>query len=348
MTNPAASPQAAFTPPTEADFQARQIDLFRAFLCNGEAERDRLSNTFDLWDSVPRYAVSRQQMDKLRKAKGFLDLRQVEFHYRGKLMTAVIHAARVLDKETGGSKDYYPSANEELVEDALRKLAAEQRNAFFDQVNFRSGVVFTLYMLREELKKRGHTRSYQEIVLSLRILAHSTIEIGAEAGQGGGGFAVSPYFPWLAAVSRGRLATDPQAKWIVQFHPLVTQAIDALTYRQFGYAQMMGCRTQLARWVYKQLSLKFTFASMATTFELRYSTVKRDSALLEGYGRGRKAVEVLDAALAELQAAGVLAHVTKRTLQGLRGKLEDVAYTLSPSAEFCGRPMKAARGCLPR
>ena len=55
----------------EADFTSQQIDLFRAFLCNGEDNRDRLSNTFDLWDSVPRYAVSRQQMDKVRKIKGF-------------------------------------------------------------------------------------------------------------------------------------------------------------------------------------------------------------------------------------------------------------------------------------
>jgi hypothetical protein len=31
---------------------------------------------------------------------------------------------------------------------------------------------------------------------------------------------------------------DPTAKWIVQFHPLVTQSIDSLTYRQFNYAQM--------------------------------------------------------------------------------------------------------------
>ena len=291
--------------PSAADFQGKQLDLFRAFLCNTEEERGGLSNTFGLWDSVPRYAVSRRQMDKLRKAKGFLDLRQVEFHYRGKPMSAVIQAARILDKKTGASKDYCPSANEELVEDALRKLAAEQCNAFFDRANFRSGVVFTLYMLREELKKRGHTRSYQEIVLSLRILAHSTIEISTESGRGGGGFTVSPYFPGLATASKDKLAADPQAKWIVQLHPLVTQAIDALTHRQFNYAQMMSHKTQLARWLHKQLSLKFTFASVITSFETRYSTIKRDSALLEGYRVGRQAIAKVDEAWAELKAGGV-------------------------------------------
>jgi len=341
MSKKAADQEEPVIPPKEADFQGQQLDLFRSFLCNSENERARLSNTFDLWDSVPRYAVSRQQMEKIRKAKGFLDLRQVEFHYRGATLKTIIQAARVLDEKTGTSKDYYPSASEELIEDALRKIAADQQNAFFDKPNFRSGVVFTLYMLRDELKKRGHTRSYQEIVLSLQILARSTIEIRTMDGKGGEGFAVSSYFSALSAVSKGSLAEDPNAKWIVQFHPLVTQEIDALTYRQFNYAQMMNHKTQLARWLHKQLSLKFTFASLITPFEIRYSTIRRDSALLDGYSRARKAIEALDAALDELMTARVLSKLNKNPVLGLRGKIEDVIYILFASSDF-SHDMKAS------
>jgi len=319
-------------PPQEADFAGQQLDLFRTFLYNGDDERDRLSNTFDLWDSVPRYAVSRQQMDKVRKTKGFLDLQQIEFHYRGTTLKTIIQAARILDDKTGTSKDYYPSANEELIEDALRKIAADQQSAFFDKTNFRSGVVFTLYMLREELRKRGHTRSYQEIVLSLQILASSVIEIRGEGKTNG--FAKSAYFSGLSAVSKNKLIDDPQAKWMVQFHPLVTQEIDTLTYRQFNYAQMMSHSTQLARWLHKQLSLKFTFASLLTPFEMRYSTIKRDSALLDGYGLQRKAITALDAALDELKTVGVLMKIEKNPILGTRKKIEDVVYTLFPSSDF--------------
>jgi hypothetical protein len=328
-------------PPTEADFKGNQLDLFRTFLCNTDDERGQLSNTFDLWDSVPRYAMSRQQMDKIRKAKGFLDLQRIEFHYRGRTLETIIQAARILDRKTGTSKDYYPSANEELIEDALRKIAAEQRHAFFDKPNYRSGVVFSLYMLREELKRRGHTRSYQEIVLSLNILARSTIEICTKDGTNGEGFSISGYFSGLAAVSKNKLTEDPQAKWIVQFHPLVTQAIDTLTYRQFNYAQMMSHSTQLARWLHKQLSLKFTFASLTTPFEMRYSTIKRDSALLDNYTRERKAIETLDAAWDELKKGGVMMKVEKSEILGSRNKLLDVVYTLTPSLGFVSE-MKAA------
>lgn len=328
-------------PPGETDFQGKQIDLFRSFLCNSADERDRLSNTFDLWDSVPRYAMSRQQMTKIRKEKGFLPLQKVTFQYRGRPLEARIQAARILDEKTHAETDYYPSANEELIEDALRKIAAEQRNAFFDKATYRSGVVFTLYMLREELKNRGHTRSYQEIILSLKILARSSIEIVTKDGKEGEGFTISSYFSGLSAVSKSRIAEDPRAKWIVQFHPLVTQAIDALTYRQFNYAQMMSHRTQLARWLHKQLSLKFTFASFTTFFEIRYSTIKRDSALLEGYREQRQAVAALDAAFAELRTGGALLSIHKNEQRGARGKLEDVLYTLTASREFV-HAMKAA------
>jgi hypothetical protein len=320
-------------PPQKADFTGNQLDLFRSFLCNREDERERLSNTFDLWDSVPRYAVSRQQMDKIRKEKGFLSLQQVTFQYRGRLIEIRIQAARIFDEKTRTETDYYPSANEELIEDALRKIAADQQNAFFDRANFRSGVVFTLHMLREELKKRGHTRSYQQIVLSLQILARSTIEIRSADGQGEG-FTVSSYFSGLSAVSRNKLDDDPQAKWVVQFHPLVTQEIDTLTYRQYNYAQMMSHNTQLARWLHKQLSLKFTFASLLTPFEMRYSTIKRDSALLEHYALERQKIQALDKSLDELKTAGVLLKIEKNPVLGARGKIDDVIYTLFPSSDF--------------
>jgi hypothetical protein len=328
-------------PPNKADFNGIQLDLFRYFLCNTVEERDQLSNTFDLWDSVPRYAVSRQQMDKIRKEKGFLSLKHIAFQYRQRPFEVRIQAARIYDDKTKVEIDYYPSANEELIEDALRRLAAEQRHAFFDKPNYRSGIVFSLHMLREELKRRGHTRSYQQIILSLNILASSIIEIKAIDSKNGEGFTKSAYFSGLSAVSKNKLAEDPNAKWIVLFHPLVTQSIDTLTYRQFNYAQMMSHQTQLARWLHKQLSLKFTFASLMTSFEMRYSTVKRDSALLEGYRLERKAITALDCAFDELVTAKILTQYIKKPVLVARGKIQDVVYSLSPHPAFC-HDMKTA------
>lgn len=329
----------ALTAPSDESFENVQLNLFQTFLCNTEEERDRLSNTIDLWDSIPRYSISRQEINKRRTKEGFLDLLTIEFQYHGQPLVASIQPARI--REAGGtSVDYYPSASEELIEDALRKIATECYQGFFDKQSYRSGVVFSLYTLRQELRRRGHSRSYQELMKSLMILSGSMIELRTKGNGEVEGFARSAYFPVLSAVSRKRIADDPKARWIVQFHPLVTQSINALTYRQFNYAQMMKFSTQLARWLHKQLSLKFTFASYINNFEMRYSTIKRDSQLLR-YKRERDNRAALDEALRDLAEDRIIAGLIRKEITGPRGRITDVSYTITPSMQFISE-MKAS------
>jgi hypothetical protein len=319
--------------PAPTHFENRQLNLFQNFLCNTTEQRNQLSNVIDLWDNVPRYSVSRRTMTKARINGRFLEKHTAEFQYKGRTFIRTISPARVDDLD-GVERDYFASATEELIEDALRKLATDQQSGYFDQPNYRSGVVFTLYALREELKRRGHTRSYQEIVLALNILSGSIVEITVQDGEKGEFFTRSAYLPHLAAVSRHRLKDDPKAKWVVQFHPLVTASMDKLTYRQFNYHLMMSHSTQLARWIHKQLVLKYTFASLFTPFDTRYSTIKRDSGLLEAYARPRDAIDALEEAFQELKTNGVLLQCERKDIAGKRGKLLDVTFILTPTVDF--------------
>jgi len=322
---------ALLPPPAEPAFDNNQLNLFQTFLANNDDERDSLSNAIDLWDSVPRYSLSRQAMNKARVNGEFLRKHELTFQHRGEVYTRTVSPARITDDD-GVDRDYYPSASEELIEDALRKLATEQQAGYFDKPNYRSGVTFTLHMLREELKRRGHSRSYQQIVQSLNILSNSVIEIRPH--REGEAKIVAPYFPALAAVSRAQLNKDPASRWIVQFHPLVTGAIDDLTYRQYNYRLMMSHKTQLARWLHKQLTLKYTFASYLHFFEMRFSTIKRDSGLLEEYGRNRDAVDTLNSAFKELEAQGVIAGFKRTDVNGPRGAILDSVFTVRPNGTF--------------
>lgn len=72
---------------------------------------------------------------------------------------------------------------------------------------------FTLHALRKELKKRGHARSYQQIVLALNTLSGTVIQNSVKDAGKGEGVTRSPYLPHLAAVSRSKLRDDPDAKW---------------------------------------------------------------------------------------------------------------------------------------
>jgi hypothetical protein len=227
-------------------FESTQLSLFQNFLANTPTERERLSNTIALWDSVPRYSITRNLQSKLRTPHGTLDLLKLNFHHQGEDYLTTITPARIEIKDgpdKGKTLDYYPSSSEELIEDVLRKMAADQQQGFFDKKGYVSGVAFSLYQLQEELSKLGHSRSYAEIALSLEILHKTNIQITTSNGRDEQ-IRSSTYFPALGAVRRKDIEADPTARWVVQFHPLVTRSIDEVTYRQFNYHQLMSHRLQ--------------------------------------------------------------------------------------------------------
>ncbi len=312
-------------------FSTDQLDLFQTFLCNA-GEKDKLSNAIDLWDSVPRYSISQLEMNKRRTADGFLGLLEIKFKYRGLDFRAVIQPARIRDAD-GQALDYYPSANEELVEDILRKIAAERLSGFHDTENAKVGVYFSLYQIQTELKRRGHTRSISEIKRSLEIMAKSSIEIKSLDGKGNEGTRVSNYLPDMVSVSREDLKADPYSQWMVEFHPLVTKSIIEATYRQFDLDKLMSMSSQLGRWVHRQLVIKYTFASLMTPFEIRYSTIKRDSFMIN-YGRERAGIAALDQVMHELKDNNIIMDFQRHVISGTRRKILDVVYTLTPSMEF--------------
>lgn len=330
-------------------FANQQLNLFQGFLANTDDGRDALSNAIDLWDNIPRYTMPRKKQDELRMAGGFLPVRKVDFQYRGKAYTAQIRPARleVKDKDgrlTGETLEHYPSAREELIEHALRKLAAEQYAGFFDKPDYRSGVAFTLYRLRQELASQGHAMTYEGLAEGLEVLHYAFLAvIDAESDPDDPSMISQPYLPALAKVNRKGRAADPDAKWFVQFHGLVTDSINQITYRQFNYQRLMKCSTQLARWLISQLVLKYTQAAITNSFQMRLSTIKRDSGLLNGYARQRDALAALDDAWGEVKALGALTIVKRSDELGTRGKVEEVVYTLFPSREFAAEQKAANR-----
>jgi hypothetical protein len=224
-----------------------QLSLFHRFLANTDDEREALSNAVDLWDSIPRYAISRVKMNAMRTPEGFLHVMEIPFHYRGRRLNVVIYPAQVKTKD-GKRMSYYPSAREELIEHALRRISAEQHAGFFHQPSYRSGARFSLHQLRKELEQQGHSLRYDELIEGLDILSLSSIEIVATNEDGDENFARSTYLAALTGVKRKDYESDREARWVAQFHPLVTQSIDQVTYRQFNYQRLMKCSTQLARW----------------------------------------------------------------------------------------------------
>jgi hypothetical protein len=99
MTRPKKNNDAISPPPSA--FTGTQLSLFQAFLCNTEDERDRLSNTIELWDSIPKYSTTQRAMNQIRTKEGFLPRLEKTFVYKKREYKVRITPA-IIDTEGGG------------------------------------------------------------------------------------------------------------------------------------------------------------------------------------------------------------------------------------------------------
>jgi hypothetical protein len=302
----------------------RQLALFQTFV----SDEDRYSNTIELYDAVPKYFSNPKLMASLRKDEKFLLALKREFEHKGERYTLYIRPARIIYKN-GDQKEYYPSPREELVEEALRKIACDRLKGVY--LDDGAGVQFTLYELKKELRERGHDINSVDLVESLKICNLTNISIQTADGKV---LIQSPIFPTLLIASREDWLAEPkQAKCYVQFNPLVTACINRITYRQFDYILYMTYKHRLSRWLYKRLAHNYVQAGVLTPYTIKLSTILRDSGTHQSE-RGKDNRKRVEEALDELQEKRVLIRYEIEILRGKRAKVLDAKYVLYPDMDF--------------
>ncbi len=317
--------------------QPAQLSMFQTFF--PEEDSDYYSNTIELYDALPKYFSNKQSMAALRQDGIFLKSLQRRCKHKGNWYDLIIKPARLVDKN-GDEKEYYPSHQEELVEEALKKIACDRLNGVF--LNDTAGVQFTLFELDKELRSQGHGMPWPDLITSLRICRNAGIEVIGPAGKVE---VDSPIFPVLLLRNREEWRQNPkQVHCYVQFNPLITYSIQKLTYRQFDYAMFMQLKNHLARWFFKRLSHNYLQASLLELYTIKHSTIVQDSALVN-HTRIRDQVRYVGAALKELQEdrKRVLLFYEKEVITGPKKKIEDVKYILTPHPGFIGQIKKANR-----
>src|SRR5258706_11079420 len=107
-----------------------------------------------------------------------------------------------------------------------------------------AGVQFTLYELTKELKSRGHDIKYGSLIESLRICHRIDLSVY----KGDGKIVLeAPIFPILLLGSKKDWLKAPkETRCYVQFHPLITQCISSLSYRQFHFVAYVTQKQPLA------------------------------------------------------------------------------------------------------
>lgn len=311
--------------------QPIQMSLF-SFIDLKPNEQQRFSNTIELYDFMPKYHWGKVQ----RIGGEFLRMLEREFECRGVKYKIEVAPAVIKDRD-GVSRYYYPSKREELVEDALRRLATTEKGVFLDD---RAAVTFTLYQLQQELKRNGHTYSINELKDSLLICNRTNITVTTENGSA---ILSSSMFETLGLQTREDWKeTGQKSKAFVRFNSLVSEGIKSGAFRQLDYEKAMRYSSVIARQLHKRMSHHFTQASLTTRYEIKLSTIIRDFGLT-AYTWISQNLRDVEKALKEMEEKAIILKysVEKHLDSSQRNKLLDAKIIIIPHPRFSGRVIDA-------
>ena len=305
-----------------------QMELFELM---NPSEKD-YSNTIELYDFIPKYVWGR-----LERIQGkFLEPIEREFNCRGQGYQVRIAPARIKDSD-GVSRDYFPGKREELVEDALRKIATAGQGVFLDD---EAGVTFTLYQLQQELKRTGHSYSITQLKEALMVCVGTNLQLTDPSGQD---LLVSGIFDTIGLQTREDWeGQGEKTKAFVRFNAMVTNSIRRRTFRQFNYEVSMSYQNVISRQLHKRISHHFTQASFEKPFTILLSTAIRDFGLTAYEKISHNLCDVVKA-LKEMVDNNVLHRYETQKIydEKRKNKIADVRLILYPHPNFVSEVISA-------
>lgn len=295
------------------------------------------SNSIELYDTMPKYHIGGVEREKGKKVES-LPILTREFIHRSKHYKIDIAPAAIFDKKSGKTIYYYASQREELVEDALRKIATKGRvREFVDKNEVKVGVIFSYYEVQQELEKMGHGYSIAEIKIAIEILSKAVIEVTSKDDE------ISITNNFFTSVGKETHEMNGKERVVVIFHSLVSKSINSGNYRLFNYDKHMRLKMQLSRWLHKRISHMFLQATITNPYEIKLSTIVRDSGMKEYKTISERARQV-EKSLNELMKSEInVISKWEKNIESEKNKILDVKYSLFMSESFVFDTKKANR-----
>jgi len=305
-----------------------QMQLFESLLPNDQ----QFSNTIEFYDFCPKYVYWRTE----RVGDKFLDRIERQFECRGSAYRLSIDPAKIKDSD-GIVRDYFPGVAEELVEDALRKLAVDGHGLFLDD---QAAVTFTLYELQKELSKTGHTYSLEQIKKALMVCVGTTIHLTTQNGET---IFSDHLFETVGLNTREDWkGQGKKTKAFVRFNSLVTKSIREGSWRQFNYEVSMRFKSVVSRQLNKRMSHHFTQAHLSVSYSIRLSTMLRDFGLTT-YTYVRDNLRHVTKALDEMVTKRVIRSYDIQNIYDAdrKNKLIDALIEIKPDINFVNESIAA-------
>ena len=327
------------TQQSELEALPEQLSLFTDL---SEEGYGKYSNTFELWSIAPRIWVGGVKREKTKNIEA-LGIVKRDFEYGEKRLSLVITPAGIEDKKTGKKKDFYPSQREELIEEALIKIAA--RKMMSEEVRERPttidgmfAVKTTYYEIAKELLRLGHGYKIAEIKLGVEVGNKAIIEI--KSNEGNEISYSTPMFPFVAKETK---ESGGGERLVIQLHPLVTKSMQEGTYRLLDYDKMMTRKKYLSRWLYRRISHNFTGADITKPYHIKLTTIVNNSAMAV-YNNMAQMIKQVESCFDELKNCNAFERWERKRVvydELKKSKILDIVYFLYPSQEFISDIIKA-------
>ena len=303
------------------------LDLVRDLI---DHTGDGKTNTIELFDALLTYSP-----EHARNGSAFIE---VEKRFRNRCYNVKISPAVM--KKGGKPCLILPSRRENLVEKALRKIAADDANALSvkltDKGETEVWVLFTIHQLRTILEEQGHGYKTAELTEALSVLTGAKMTISGETQDEIGGIEGSGIIDKL--VWRKKKVGDEDGRSFhvsAKFHPLVTRSLVQRTFRRIDFAKLMRPKNELARWLYSRMSHNYIQADITDLaqfqmgeknhgYSLTLGTIIRETGMK--FSDNKLAVRAVRVALRILREHDI---TRGRTWSGddFPGYLEEITFT---------------------
>lgn len=294
----------------------RQLTLFEL-----PPRLQQYSHTIDLYDAMPKFYWGRPTFEN-----GRLKTIVRVFEHKGSKFTLTIRPARIED-ENGEERDYYPGKLEELVEDILRKFAADQAG-YVEAGTGQVGVRFTLYQVQKELKRCGYQYAIWQIKRAIEVMASTITELVTTEGDTAINIQSTLFGPKYLVTKGDWMEKPKEARCFIVFHPLVTRSIAKASFRLVNYETCMSYRLTLARLMHKRMSHNFTQASEGRAYTIGVGRLISEAGLRGRGSAGKSFSDHVLPALEEMKEKGAVSHWECEK----RGT--EVFVSIHPSAQF--------------
>lgn len=307
-------------------------------------ENKKLSNTIDIFDNIPFY-VLKQPPTPQDLIDRFFTYKDISTGFNVEYKLVITPGTSIRQYKSGGNKGgkkiikRFPNVSDELIEQVVRKLAAEGQ-CFVEGGHI--SVAFSIYQLFKELESLHLTRSYTEIFESIEILSSSQTDLLWTDDNGQQRSYKSSIFNNRRWISPKEAPINYKGKkdlYCVTFHPLVTKSIVDRTFRQFNYKRHMAIQDYCARWIHKRMCHNFTWANQnqIKPYHLSLSTIIQGSGIKQ-YSSIYDTIRRIENSISELSSIGIVdrdkSYTDKKRGLPRSTKICDAVFNLFPTEAF--------------